>query len=285
MVSGRWKRRGREAACVSALLLACAVVAGCSDRTSVYEARGVAREIHREYRQVVVEHEDIPGLMPAMTMNFDVADPSLLDRLVPGQVIRFRLEASRKGYRIREATVLDEKSLAGTGGARLEALAAEAEPAPRFRLRNQDGRSVGLDDLAGKVVVLDFIYTRCPGPCPILTGVQVDLQRLLPAALRERTWFVSITLDPEYDTPEQMRAYAQARGADLANWWFLTGPREQVEEVIQSYGVGKLPGPDGTVDHLVITFVIDPQGRIARRFVGFDHEPPDLLRELQRVAG
>jgi protein SCO1/2 len=139
-------------------------------------------------------------------------------------------------------------------------------------------------DWRGRVLLVDFVYTRCPGPCPILTSRHVSLQRALSPELRERTRFVSVSIDPEHDTPEALRVYAEARGADLAHWSFLTGPPEAVAAVVAAYGVGSLRQDDGTIDHIVATFIVDPEGRIAERFVGLEHDSETLLRALERIA-
>jgi protein SCO1/2 len=265
-------------------LLAIGLLACNADETRIYDVRGIVRGVQPAERQLVVQHEDIEGLMPAMTMNFGVVRPELLTDVEVGQVIAFKLAASRRGYYIVELEVIamDET---GAVGDSLEGLADEADPAPPFRLTDQQGRPVALSDLAGRALLLDFVFTRCPGPCPVLTGLHVDAQRALPADLRERIWFVSISLDPEHDRPEALRAYAEARGADLASWSFLTGESEAVDEVIRGYGVGKVRAEDGEIEHTVATFVIDPQGRIVRRFLGLDHSPDQIVSALRRAAG
>jgi protein SCO1/2 len=163
-------------------------------------------------------------------------------------------------------------------------VAPEAEPAPPFELVDQHGAPRSLDSLRGKVVLLDFIYTKCPGPCPILTGTHVRLQKILPEAARERVWFVSITLDPERDTPEALRSYAKARGASLDNWSFLAGSKPQIEDVLARYGVGKMPGAGGEIQHVVVTFLIDAEGRIAKRYFGLEHHADDLARDVAALA-
>jgi protein SCO1/2 len=265
-----------------ALLLA-ALVSACSRDVRVYDGRGVVRDVQKEYAQLVIDHEDIEGLMPAMTMNFGVGDPALLETLEPGDVIEFRLEVTPKRYRVLEAKVVGEDEDAR--GAGFAPPLGARDPAPAFRLTDQEGRPVALADLAGNVVLLDFIYTRCPGPCPILTGRQADVQRALPEPLRSRTWFVSISLDPEYDTPERLRDYARARGADLSRWSFLTGPPAEVEAVLAGYGIGKTRVAEGDVEHYVATFLIDPEGQIARTFVGTEDEAAELVRAIERLAG
>ena len=159
------------------------------------------------------------------------------------------------------------------------------EIAPDFALTDHDGEPRGLSELRGRAVVLDFIFTRCPGPCPILTSTHVTLQRQLPAELADRTHFVSVTLDPEYDTPERMRAYAEERGADLERWWFLTGEPDRIAEVVRLYHVGATRRADGELDHLVVTYLITPDGLIAERYLGSEIPPEAILADLEALGG
>ena len=266
----------------AALLFVFLVALGCS-RERHYHARGVVEDVQSETGQVVIAHEDIPGLMPAMTMNFDVRDRALLDTLTAGDAIDFEVAFTGKAYVVTEATVR-ERNVPTSGGGQLGQLAPENDPAPAFTLTDQDGNPRSLADWRGKVVLLDFIFTRCPGPCPILTGLHVKLQRDLPPALRDATRFVSISLDPVRDTPAVLREYATKRGAELSTWSFLTGPPETVDAVLRAYGVGSARTPDGQIEHVVATFLIDGQGRIVRRYIGLEgHDPAELLRDLERL--
>jgi len=266
--------------------LACDV-AQHSQRARRVHGTGVVEAVDAELKQVVIDHEDIPGVMPAMSMSFDIGDPRLLETLAPGQRIEFTLELRQQSLRIVAATVLEEAGVAGrSGGAEPAGFAravAEAQPAPDFTLIDQSGQPVSLASLRGHVLLLDFVYTHCPGPCPILTGTHVAVQRALPSELAEKVRFVSISLDPARDTPEAMRQYATARGADLAHWSFLTGAPEAVAGVLERYGVGAKPGANGEIEHLVITYLIDAQGRIARRFAGLEHRSETLVAALAAV--
>ncbi|MGI9591161.1 MAG: SCO family protein, partial [Myxococcota bacterium] len=259
------------------LLPSLVIVLGCGSDARRYEARGVVYDVNREFQQILVEHEDIPGLMPAMTMNFDVADPALLETLATGDRIVFELEFTGDGYRVLSAEKLGQGEV---GDLRLDGLARVRTPAPDFDLTDQSGARVSLEGLRGRTLLVDFVYTRCPGPCPALTSQHVALQRKLPPELRKRVWFVSISIDPAYDTPEALRAYAESRGADLARWSFLTGDPREVSAVVKRFGVGSLREPDGTIDHLVATFVVDAEGRIAERFIGLEHATEALRRAL-----
>jgi protein SCO1/2 len=264
-----------------ALALALLAAAAC-EGAQEYQVRGVVQEVRPEWKQVVIAHEEIPGFMPAMTMNFDVPDPALLARLEKGQALSFTLETDRSGYRVVAADVLGKEELERIGG--MGAFPHLRDPAPSFALTDEDGAEVSLASLAGKIVVLDFIYTHCPGPCPILTGKLVELQRALPPELAQKVHFVSITLDPARDTPEVLRAYGAARGADLARWSFLSGPPAALAAVADAFGVGSLRREDGEIDHVVAAFGIDARGRIAERWIGLEHAPAVMLSDLARIA-
>ncbi len=264
-------------------------VAQQSQRARRVQGVGVVEAVDVALKQVVIDHEDMPGVMPAMSMSFDVGDPRLLETLAPGQKIAFTLELRSKSLRVVEARVIEEVGAAGRSGATepagFERAVGEAQPAPDFALVDQDGKPVSLASLRGQVLLLDFVYTHCPGPCPILTGTHVAVQRALSPELAAKVRFVSISLDPARDTPEALRQYATARGADLARWSFLTGAPDVVADVLERYGVGAKPAANGEIEHLVITYLIDADGRIVRRFAGLEHRAETLVAALGAVAG
>lgn len=269
--------RGRRVAVgLVAGWLACGAGGG-----DLHAGRGLVKDVLPDERQVVIEHDDIPGLMPAMTMNFDVPDPALLARIERGQVIDFALRKQGRAWVIVGAEVVDAVALGGE--APTPVLADLGDPAPGFELLDQDGERLRLADLRGRAVLLDFIFTHCPGPCPILTGIHVTLQRKLPDALRERVHFLSVSLDPARDRSEVLRAYALARGVDLSGWSFLTGRPEEIDAVLAAYGVGRRLVEGEEIEHTVATFLIDPDGRIARRYLGLSHEPEELLGDLREL--
>jgi protein SCO1/2 len=269
-----------SSACLLVIALCCA--AAC-DRPQRYSGRGIVEDLRPEWQQVVVDHEEIPGLMDAMTMNFTVHDEDILAQLAPGKKIEFVVEAGPRGYRIVEAKVVGEVEPDGTW-VRLGDLLVKSDPAPDFELIDHTQAPFSLSRVAGKAVLLDFIFTTCPGPCPILTSTHVSTQRKLSPELRDRIHFVSISLDPVNDTPDKMAEYGRVRGADLERWTFVTGPEEQVAKVIMQYGVGSTRAEDGTIEHLVVSFLIDGQGRIVKRYMGLEHEPEALARDLEALA-
>jgi len=157
-------------------------------------------------------------------------------------------------------------------------------PAPPFTLTTQDGHRLSLADLRGKVVVVTFIYTSCVDTCPLLTAKMTRLQTRLGADFGPQVVFVSITVDPERDTPEVLRRYAEAHGATAAGWTFLTGSPAEISDVARRYGVFIRKQPRGDVDHTFLTSLIDRQGTLRVQYLGVRYDPDEMLRDLRSLV-
>ena len=153
-------------------------------------------------------------------------------------------------------------------------------PPPEFTLTSQDGAQVALADLRDKVVVVTFIYTLCTNTCPVLTPMMSFVQDQLGADFGVKIAFVSITVDPERDTPEVLKEYAQAFGANLAGWFFLTGPSDVIYDVTRRYGVFALKSANGDVDHTFLTSIIDRRGILRVQYLGVRFDPNEFRRDL-----
>ena len=153
-------------------------------------------------------------------------------------------------------------------------------PAPEFTLTSQDGAQVALADLRGKVVVVTFIYTLCTNTCPVLTPMMSFVQDQLGADFGAKIAFVSITVDPERDTPEVLKQYAQAFGANLAGWFFLTGPSDVIQDVTRRYGVFALKSAYGDVDHTFLTSIVDRRGILRVQYLGVRFDANEFRRDL-----
>jgi protein SCO1/2 len=162
------------------------------------------------------------------------------------------------------------------GGERLPVIG----PAPPFTLTSQDGKPVSLASLRGKVVAVTFIYTACPDICPMLTQKMVDVQDELGAEFGAKIAFVSISLDPEHDTPAVLKDYAQFWGAKLDAWSFLTGALEAVRDVTRRYGVFFAKKEDGSVDHTQLTSLVDAAGQMRVQYLGARFDPEEFRRDL-----
>jgi protein SCO1/2 len=142
---------------------------------------------------------------------------------------------------------------------------AVIQKAPAFSLTDQDGKTVRLADLKGKVLLVSFIFTTCSGSCPATTHRMEKVQ----AALQKRgllrkhgVRLLSITLDPARDTPGVLRRYMQLYDVDPASWSFLTGPRDKVTRTIAAWGMWVKPAANGQLDHPSRIFLVDSRGRV-----------------------
>jgi protein SCO1 len=152
--------------------------------------------------------------------------------------------------------------------------------APEFTLTTQDGSQVALTDLRGKVVAVTFIYTLCTNTCPVLTPMMSFVQDQLGADFGTKIAFVSITVDPERDTPQVLKEYAQAFGANLGGWFFLTGPPDVIQDVRRRYGVFALKSANGDVDHTFLTSIIDRRGILRVQYLGVRFDPNEFRHDL-----
>lgn len=189
--------------------------------------------------------------------------------------------------RVRRALLLGLSSLACPPSFGHAARANERLPvigaAPRFTLRRESGKPFASDELRGKVAAVTFIYATCRDTCPVLTSKMVALQRRLGPDFGRRVGFVAITVDPVVDTPEALRRYAEAHGADPAGWAFLTGTPEEISGVVRDFGAFARKNPRGDVDHLYLTSLIDRKGAMRVQYLGYRFDPDEMLRDLRSL--
>lgn len=151
---------------------------------------------------------------------------------------------------------------------------------PDFVLTDQDRRTVDAAELRGKVLAVAFGYTLCPDTCPLLTMRMVEVQEALGAKFGPRVAFLTITVDPERDTPEVLREFAEAHGADFGGWAFLTGEAEEIRAVAHGFGVAVLPASGGTVGHTTLTSLVDRHGVIRVQYLGARFDPEEFRRDI-----
>ncbi|MFQ5946276.1 MAG: SCO family protein [Candidatus Methylomirabilales bacterium] len=159
----------------------------------------------------------------------------------------------------------------------------EIGPAPEFTLTTQDRAQLSLKDLRGKVLGVTFIYTSCADTCPLLTAKMARLQARLGHEFGSKVFFISITVDPERDTPEALKRYANAHGANLAGWAFLTGTPTEIREVARRYGIYYKKQPRGDVDHTFLTSLVDQDGTLRVQYMGVRFDPHEFLEDLQSL--
>lgn len=282
---------------VSLLLIGCGSSAEDSDRQSDggdngYAMTGTVISIDRERGSAMVDHEEIPGYMPAMVMEFLVSDGDLAV-LEEGMRIRARMVQTDDGFALRTIwpTDREKEGIIDAAGAALRqdtvirgrgAYREIGENLPDFALYDQTGKVVKVERFLGKQIVLNFIFTRCPDPkmCPASTAKMMLLQAAAKEKGVDNLELISITLDPEYDTPGILNEYASFRGIDTSNFSFLTGPETAIRDLMLQMGVLAFPD-DGLIRHTLATMLIDEEGKIIYRsdLSGWKYE--DYLNRLR----
>ncbi len=280
---------------LAGFLLAAFLLGGCSGGDSARAFVGAIAEIDEDGSALVIEVESGAEFLEesrlrAAARRGDVANAEV------GHRIRAILADNENGdgYRIErvwpadrdaERTVehinrrLREDTVLRGDGAYL----LEGESLPRFGLYDQFGEIARPERFAGKRVVMNFIFTRCMDPrmCPAATERMRQLQRQAREAGVEDFELVSVTLDPDYDTPGVLREYAVDRGIDLDNFSFLTGPERAVRDLMTQIGVLAYPDDEMYIKHTMATLLVDENGSIAHRVDGSQWLVSDFLNRLK----
>jgi protein SCO1/2 len=284
--------------------LLAAALAGCRRAAEAPAARpaevrhpltGVILKVEAEQGVLIVQHEEIKGYMPAMTMELAVG-PEELAVARAGRRIRADLVEGADGvYRLERIWPDDASTEAKAVAAAALQLRQDThtrgrhpyrevgEVTPDFALLDQDGRVVQMARFRGKQVLLNFIFTRCPVAtmCPAATAKMITVQRLAREAGVGNLELISITLDPAHDTPAVLHAYAAIRGIDTGNFSFLTGPTQAIRDLLAQFGISTQFQGD-ILQHTLATVLIAPDGRIAHRTDGSQWDPEEFVRRLSR---
>jgi protein SCO1/2 len=155
--------------------------------------------------------------------------------------------------------------------------------APEFTLTKQDGKRLALKDLRGKVLAITFIFASCADTCPLLTAKMAGIQDRLGSDFGHKVFFVSITVDPERDTPDILKRYAEGHKANPAGWAFLTGTSAEIREVAKRYGIYYKKMARGDVDHTFLTSLVDQNGTLRVQYMGVKFNPDEMLRDIQSL--
>ena len=253
-----------------------------------HSAKGLVLAVAPEQSTITISHDEIPGYMDAMVMPFTVRDPNAIGDVRPGDRIAFRLNVRRDHSWIDRLQLLSAAP-ADAGLAQTPAVSTAVplgREVPDFTLTDQDGRAVSLSSLRGRVVAVTFIYTRCPLPdyCPrMITNLQA-IERRFPDRVGSDLVLAAVTFDPQYDTPERMKAYAIAFQSDKPGWHFLTGSLDDVSRVCALFGVEFWP-EEGLITHTLQTAVIDRAGKLVASVEGKDYSPKQLTDLVSAVVG
>lgn len=157
---------------------------------------------------------------------------------------------------------------------------AKVGPAPDFELIAQNGNKFSIKDVRGKIVAVSFTYTSCIDTCPLLTAKMVSVQKKLGSKFGSEVYFVTVSMDPDVDRPDVLKAYAKALGCDLGGWAFVTGTEDEIQQVARDYGIFRKKREDGEVDHTLLTSIIDHTGTVRVQYMGMRFDPEEFLHDL-----
>jgi protein SCO1/2 len=265
---------------------------GCTPRQEnerVFTVQGVVRGPYDPgQKSISIQHEEIPGFMPAMIMPFLVDETDVAD-LRPGDrvVFEFRVGEESRATAFRKVGV--ETSMPETPSSpRVSRRLKEGEVVPPVQLVDQDGAPFAADAFEGRLTVLSFMFTRCPVPefCPLLATKYQNLQRALGASPdgTPAVQLLCVTLDPDHDQPAILRAYGDSLGADFSRWQFLTGERAEIENLTRLFAV-RAETNGASIDHTLATALIGPRGELLEVWRGNAWKPEEVLTRVRKEQG
>ena len=275
------------------LVLACLCLASScrpSGSEKRYELKGKVVAVEPDKHLVTVSHEEIKGYMPAMTMPYTVQAESDLQFLAPGDEITATLVVDGSHTSLEGLIITRQSAIASTIPGVV--LAKEGDEVPDFTLRNQDDREIRMQSYRGKVLLLTFIYTRCPVPeyCTLMSDNFAQIDRALgqDPELYAKTHLLSISIDPEYDTPKVLRSYGAAhteryQNETFAHWEFASGTSDQVKKIAQYFGLTYFPEKDQII-HALRTVIVNPDGKIVKIYKGNEWKPEEIIDEIKKAA-
>jgi len=276
------------------LALICLFTATCRRHNAAnekrYDLKGKVVAVEPDKHLVTISHEDIKDFMPAMTMPFALPDDYYLKNLAVGDEITATLVVDGSQSWLENVAITRESvdPSATTG-------ITEAKPGdevPNYSLVNQDGKDIRLNNYRGKVLLLTFIYTRCPLPeyCNLMSTnfAEVDRQLQKQPEIYAKTHLLSITIDPEYDTPKVLRSYGAAfteryQNETFEHWDFASGTMDQIKGVAQYFGLRYFQASDQIV-HGLRTVIIGQDGKVVKVYRDNLWKPDEVTGEMIKAV-
>jgi protein SCO1 len=289
------------------LLMACVALAACSGRcraaekiaapaeTREFAVKGVVKKIEPENGRVIIAHEAIPGFMDAMTMPFHFKTPEILADVQAGDSVSFGLSVTAEESWIDNVVkipAISNSSATATNREPMNAAVSKVAPHPRhplldYSFTNELGQAVRLGEFRGQVLAMTFFFSRCPIPdyCPRL------MKNFEEASLKLRNTpggptnyhFLSVTFDPEFDTPARLKAYAKGYDYDPSHWSFLTGPGDKLAELARLSDM-KYQRDGALFNHDMRTLIIDGDGKLRMVFPIGGNLSGAIVEEILKAA-
>lgn len=261
------------------------------DESKRYDMKGKVVAVDRAKKKATIAHEDIPGYMTAMTMDFPIRADWVWDDLTKDSEIRAELVVTKDEYWLENIGIVAAPNPNNPAPTPNENFVQIGKEIPDFTLTDQDGKRFSMKDYRGRALAVTFIYTKCPLPnyCILMSRHFSDLAIQLNASdLKDKIRLLSISFDPKIDTPAELKKYGTGYlgnppKPDFTVWQLATGTEKEVKDVADFFGLRYEVAPDDPVqfNHSLRTAVIAPDGKVTKIFAGNEWTPNDLLRELQ----
>ncbi len=259
-----------------------------------YEMKGQVLALDRDKVEILVKHEDIVGLMPAMTMPYKVESVGMLDTVGPGDLITTDLAVDNGAGVITKITK--------TGTAKIDMPAPSpvksgfelikvGDEVPNQAFTDENGKAQHLNDIRdGRALALTFIYTKCPMPtyCPMMDRQFAAVQKAIQGkpGLRDKVRLLSVSFDPKNDTPPVLKKHAQGLGADPKLWTFVTGTRDDIDKFAMTFGVTLIRGEasdPNEIGHTLRTAIVGRDGKLVKTYTGNEWTAADIVADLEKL--
>jgi protein SCO1/2 len=258
-----------------------------------YTLQGQVLSVTPDHKEATIKHEEIKGFMPGMTMPYKVRDASEYEKVVPGDLINGTLVVESNDAYLKDVKTVGQAPLENApetpaASAGFELL-KEGQPVPATVFLDQDGKKRDFKSFEGKAVVLTFIYTRCPMPtfCPMMDRNFVALQERIKADPDLNVHLVTVSFDPQTDTPPVLKKHGQKLGFDPRIWTFLTGDRDEIDQFAARFGVtvGRALNDQRDITHNLRTAIIDRRGNLVKTYTGNEWTPSEVMADIKVLVG
>src|SRR5450631_4436952 len=262
-----------------------------STPTRTYHLRGKVVSTDAAKSEVTLDHEAIPDFMAAMTMPYSLKDPTILSVLDPGDTVTADLLVNDQCAMVDHFVVVAQAKPDYKPGI-LYHVPKLGDEVPDFKLLNQSNQVIHLEQFRGKALLLTFIYTRCPLAdfCPRMSQnfAKVDKVLLSEPNLLNRTHLLSVSFDPEYDTPAVLRSYGGAYTEKYTNekfdhWDFAAPSKSDLTDMEKFFDIGAIPESNNSITHSLSTVLIGPDGKVVNWYPGNEWKPEDVMSDIRKV--
>jgi protein SCO1 len=257
-----------------------------------YPVRGKIITVDATHGELVLDGAAIPGFMEAMTMPYALKNPSIISELHPGDSITGTLIVAGDSDLLDEIVVVAQAKPDYKPSFFYHPIQA-GDQVPDFHLLNQSDKQIRLSQFRGKVLLMTFIYTRCPLAdfCPRMSRNFAQIDQMLGAdpELYRKTHLLSVSFDPDYDTPAVLKSYGSSYTGKytketFAHWDFAAPGKADLAPVLRFFDVGATPEKDRTITHSLSTLVIGPDGKVFKWYPTNDWTPEQIVNDVKQLV-